>query len=188
MEAIKTVRVGRLVNDLNFKDGFAFDNLSQAGYTPVVEVEFVNPSLTKYAIIIEGFACTFGGRRFVTHLCHVILVNGAWRLMDDEDIDKEVFSNMRSLIASMELFLDVTTGKFYTKGDAFMYDDDLTKEVLDTRETPHVSFSPKKYEKQTVERSNFVPYFKYLFAGTTGQSLVGMLTGDISNRLQKYVV
>jgi hypothetical protein len=63
------------------------------------------------------------------------------------------------MVLSDSVYLNTTNG-LLAKNESDIYEDDLTKEILDTTnsELP-VSFEPKKYEKKV--KANLVPAFSF---------------------------
>lgn len=189
MQSISEINIGRLKSKTDFSQGIEFDLTKYPTFVPVLEVKFVDPDINDYAIVISGFTNDYFAEKFVTQINHFFLVkemvNGeiVWTEVEDKYIDNSVFPNLRSLITSMDLYLDLSNGQLYDKGNSLLYENDITKEVFDKDGNP---FEPKKYEQKL--RTNIIPYYEYLSKSTTGQSIFTMITTDINNRLNAFVV
>jgi hypothetical protein len=189
MQSISQITVGRLKSKTDYSQGIEFDLTKYPTYIPVIEVKFVDQNINDYGIVVLGFSNDYSAERFVTSIDHFFIVkemvNGTfvWTRVEDEFIDKEVFPNLRSLITDNYLFIDPITGKFLEKSDAELYEDDLTKEVLDKEGNP---FEPKKYNQK--QRTDVIPYYDAMSKSSTGIAIFNSITSDLVSRLNEFKV
>lgn len=185
MPKIATRKFGRLTDLYDFFSPIIEDLTLQEGDRPAEEWELEDGSF--YRVICMGINITFEGRTETTNAYFYKPSAGwNWQEADQYNVDKLIYPNGKHLRADNSLIL--YSSKLYDILDETSpaYEDDLTKEILDTSDPENpVSFEPKKYQKKL--KSDARGYYTYLRYSALGRGMENSWFSDNANRLVDYL-